>query len=450
MKYAQLTEKFRAGTIEDADLVGVSAEDWLQARQEAGDGILRYALTDEAFAAADGLKTGDMVRWRSSGGSAEGRIERIERNGTINVPGADFKVKGTEDDPAALIRVYRDGEPSDTRVGHKFSTLTKIGKASYGRGKKEDEDEMGRRTYGYVMVSDDLIPPLRDKVMANAWDTKEFVYRGSNVLYDHNIQESRPPIGKVKAIQKGVELRKGGKTFKALTGDVEFADRGIYEFAGLVEDLVDAKLLSNGSVGFDVMKMRPPSEEEQETMGMKPFSAVIQKANLIEFSITPLGRDKNARLLSADGTDLLEQKLAEFAEAGVHGDSVLGEFRETLAQDRGEATKLSVTVPEMPEAPEVAPEPEAAEPSWDATEISNADNPVTFADVRAREQLVELRAEIAELRQELADVTVQSQTDLFEALTELSASPSTEQPVTGDGSSDIYTLARDLGFTPEN
>lgn len=445
MKYAQLVEKFRAGTVTDADLAGVSAEDWMQVRQEAGDGILRYALTDDAYAAPDGLKTGDMVRWRSSGGSAEGRIERIERDGTINVPGADFKVKGTKDDPAALIQLFRDGEPTDTRVGHKFSSLTKIskGKASYARGDKEEEDK-ARRSYGYVMVSDDLIPPLRDKVMANAWDTKEFVYRGSNVLYDHNIQESRPPIGKVAKMQKGVELKKGGKTFKALTGDVEFADRGIYEFAGLVEDLVEAKLLSNGSVGFDVMKMRPPTDEEQETMGMKPFSAVIQKANLIEFSITPLGRDKNARLLSADGTDLLEEKLAEFAEAGVHTDSVLGEFRETLAQDRGAATKLSVSVPEM-----LDPEPEAA-PSWDATEISNAQNPITFADVKAREQLDGLREDIAELRQELADLKVQNQTDLFEALTELSAEPITEQPATGDGSSDLYTLARDLGFTPDN
>jgi hypothetical protein len=373
MTFAQLTQKFRDGTVTDADLDGVSAEEWLQVRQEAGDGILRYALTDEGFA------------------------------------------------------------PAEAR------------EASYARDKEEEGDEeQGRRTYGYVMVSDDLIPPLRDKVMANAWDTREFVYRGSNVLYDHNIQESRPPIGKVTAIQKGVELRKGGKTFKALTGDVEFADPGIYAFAGLVQDLVEAKLLSNGSVGFDVMKMRPPSEDEQETMGMKPFSAVIQKANLIEFSITPLGRDKNARLLSADGADLLEEKLAEFAQAGVHADSVLGEFRETLARDRGEATKLSVTVPEMPD-----PEPEAA-PSWDATEISNAQNPITFADVKAREQLDGLRDDIAELRQEMADLKVQSQTDLFEALTELSAEPSTEQPVTGDGSSDIYTLARDLGFTADN
>jgi len=46
------------------------------------------------------------------------------------VPNSDFTITGTEDDPAALIVVYR--EVSDgwletpTKVGHKFSTLTKI------------------------------------------------------------------------------------------------------------------------------------------------------------------------------------------------------------------------------------------------------------------------------------------------------------------------------------
>jgi hypothetical protein len=73
---------------------------------------------------------GDFVSWNSSGGRARGRIERIERDGTINIPNSEFTVTGTEDDPAALIRVFQkqdDGyEPSDTLVGHKFSTLTKI------------------------------------------------------------------------------------------------------------------------------------------------------------------------------------------------------------------------------------------------------------------------------------------------------------------------------------
>jgi len=79
----------------------------------------------------DELKVGDFVRWSASGGSAMGVIERIERDGEIDVPDSSFTVTGTEDDPAALICLYRDEEKTDTRVGHKFSTLTKIDKPSY-------------------------------------------------------------------------------------------------------------------------------------------------------------------------------------------------------------------------------------------------------------------------------------------------------------------------------
>ena len=68
---------------------------------------------------------GDMVTWDASGGTAEGKILRIEREGKINVPDSSFEIEGTEDDPAALIVLYRDGKPTDTKVGHKVSTLKK-------------------------------------------------------------------------------------------------------------------------------------------------------------------------------------------------------------------------------------------------------------------------------------------------------------------------------------
>jgi HK97 family phage prohead protease len=84
----------------------------------------------ELRAAPDALTVGDFVSWNSSGGRARGKIDRIVRDGEINVPNSDFTITGTEDDPAALIVVYR--EVSDgwletpTRVGHRFSTLTLI------------------------------------------------------------------------------------------------------------------------------------------------------------------------------------------------------------------------------------------------------------------------------------------------------------------------------------
>jgi hypothetical protein len=69
------------------------------------------------------IGVGSMVSWNSSGGRAEGKITRIIRNGKYNVPGTEVTVTGTEEDPAAVIRLYRDGEPTDVIVAHKLKTL---------------------------------------------------------------------------------------------------------------------------------------------------------------------------------------------------------------------------------------------------------------------------------------------------------------------------------------
>ena len=92
-------------------------------------------MTDEVRAEPDGLSVGDFVSWDSSGGEAYGKIERIERDGSIDVPDSDFTINGDADDPAALIEVYREGEdgyaPSGRMVGHRFSTLTKTAERGY-------------------------------------------------------------------------------------------------------------------------------------------------------------------------------------------------------------------------------------------------------------------------------------------------------------------------------
>jgi HK97 family phage prohead protease len=78
----------------------------------------------------DELEVGDFVRWGAGDNVAQGRITRIVRDGEIDVPDSSFTITGTPEDPAALIRIYRQGEDgwneTDTLVGHKFSTLSKI------------------------------------------------------------------------------------------------------------------------------------------------------------------------------------------------------------------------------------------------------------------------------------------------------------------------------------
>ena len=83
-----------------------------------------------AKAKAGSVKRGDSVSWNSSGGTARGKVTRIITSGEADIPGSSFKITGTSEDPGALIRVYqKDGDsykPTDTIVGHKVKTLTKI------------------------------------------------------------------------------------------------------------------------------------------------------------------------------------------------------------------------------------------------------------------------------------------------------------------------------------
>jgi hypothetical protein len=75
---------------------------------------------DELYKA---VKTGSMVSWNSSGGRAEGRVRRIIRSGTYNVPGTSVSLNASADDPVAVITLYRDGRPTDVTVAHRLKTL---------------------------------------------------------------------------------------------------------------------------------------------------------------------------------------------------------------------------------------------------------------------------------------------------------------------------------------
>lgn len=99
-------------------------------------------MTDQTTRA---LASGDFVSWDSSGGRARGRIIRIVTGGDLNIPDSSFTITGTEDDPAALIRLYQETDDgwtaTDTLVGHKLSTLTPIAdlRASAMKATRNDE-----------------------------------------------------------------------------------------------------------------------------------------------------------------------------------------------------------------------------------------------------------------------------------------------------------------------
>jgi len=203
------------------------------------------------------LSVGDFVRWNSSGGIARGRIDRIETDGQIDVPDSDFTITGSEEDPAALITIYRpdgDGwEETDTQVGHRFSTLTLIdplpapteerqGGSMERKAftfKMDDLDEEGFFT-GYASTFDedsmgDTILPGAFKRTLNSWRMKN---RPIPVLYQHKADE---PIGAtIEAMEDERGLRVKGRLLMGIA-----KAREAYEAA-------KAGVLGGLSIGFSI------------------------------------------------------------------------------------------------------------------------------------------------------------------------------------------------------
>jgi HK97 family phage portal protein len=107
-------------------------------------------IRSEQRAAPGAVAEGDFVSWDSSGGRARGRIDHVMDYGTLDIPGTDFKIDATEEDPAALITLYEEvsggWRATEKQVGHKVSTLTKIDplpepppveESSYGKPKRK-------------------------------------------------------------------------------------------------------------------------------------------------------------------------------------------------------------------------------------------------------------------------------------------------------------------------
>ena len=306
MKFTKLAQQYRDGKLTESDLEGVSSEDALSLRQEAGDGLLHVALGLEAF-------TG-------------------------------------------------------------------------GKEEKEGE-ETKNRSASYIMVTDGLIPPFKDRVLHSAWRLKEFANRGSNILYDHNSQQSLPPIGKGKSLKKGVEIKRKGETFKALVGDVDFVPVGIFPFADLVSELVVMGYLTNFSVGFDIIDARPATEKEIEDQGLRTWSSIMTKVNLVEGSITPLGRDPRAQKMSASGEE--EGSLLDILESwdrlGVRDENAVGMMRQSVLSSSGEAERFSIIVPQC----SWADDDEDVPPIEEAEESEGVSQDDTIKRLAARLEVVE-------------------------------------------------------------
>ena len=133
---------------------------------EMGDDIETESKMEQR-AEPNELAVGDFVRWNSSGGNAYGRIIQVETDGELEAD-SGFKVNGTIDDPAALIRIYRYDSESDAyverkpvlNVVHRFSALEKfdaeVRKSSVVKEQREfrmeSAEQNGNTIRGYAAI----------------------------------------------------------------------------------------------------------------------------------------------------------------------------------------------------------------------------------------------------------------------------------------------------------
>lgn len=82
----------------------------------------------------DTLKVGDAVSWKTADQNPRGRIREIVREGAKKVPGVDFEINGTPENPGYIIEIYRESdgrwEPSGEYVGRKGDSILKNVKLS--------------------------------------------------------------------------------------------------------------------------------------------------------------------------------------------------------------------------------------------------------------------------------------------------------------------------------
>ena len=208
------------------------------------------------------LRVGDFVRWSASGGTAQGKIDRIERDGSINVPDSEFTINGDEDDPAALITVYREGdegwEETDVQVGHRFSTLTKIAALRWLEGKtyKRSEntafDEVEDRIYDFPFSSEQPVARYYgNEILSHEKGAADLsrLNDGAPLLFNHNPDRV---IGVVERAYIDDDKRRG-------YARVRFSRN---EFAQEVLRDVRDGIIRNVSFGYAIDKMEERSSGE--------------------------------------------------------------------------------------------------------------------------------------------------------------------------------------------
>jgi len=235
-------------------------------KQDAIDQMVALSIAEEIEpggelrAEPDELSVGDFVRWGSGDNVAQGRITRIVRDGEINVPDSSFTITGTADDPAALIRIYREGEdgwnPTDVLVGHKFSTLNKIAELRATRELPENyrpalaEDvPQGRACGNCFFFNEERINEAGDKAWCERWD--DFVdggfYCNAWEPDEDNDDDEDDNMGEIRAINQDAPAYMRAAARRGL----EYYEQGLAGDGVTPGTIREARAMAEGTVSDD-------------------------------------------------------------------------------------------------------------------------------------------------------------------------------------------------------
>lgn len=301
----------------------------------------------EQRAEPDELSVGDWVEWNSSGGEAYGKIERIERDGQIDVPDSDFVINGDADDPAALIEVYREGdegwEASGVMVGHRFSTLTKVAERGYKDKDRFSRDDMKtramsadtdvvneeRRTARIAISSEAPVGrSFGDEILDHSEASIDLEFARSGrmpLLLDH---DPRQQIGVVEDVSLDSASR-------VLRGTVRFGKNGLAK--EVFDDVMDG-IRSNISVGYAVNKMDREGKDSFRVSSWSPM----------EVSFVSIPADRTVGLGRSADDDLQSRKpetprkeITMSEQSQIDVEAVKAEAARAAAKDTAEMYRLA-------------------------------------------------------------------------------------------------------------
>lgn len=246
-----------------------------------GDG---GAMQNQERAKPGDLEVGDYVSWNSSGGKARGEIERIVAEGSLDVPDTDLSIEASADDPVALIRIYIDGDETDTLVGHKFSTLTKIDDIDSDYSEMEDErkdsnevshramkleaktiDEETRKVRIAISSEEPVSRSFGMEVLEHTKEAIDLSFLASGrapLLLDHDPEKQ---IGVIESVELDSSARR-------LRATVRFGKGSLAREA--FDDVMDG-IRSNISVGYAIKKLERKDSDTYVAKSWMPMEASL-------------------------------------------------------------------------------------------------------------------------------------------------------------------------------